>query len=74
MATLDPLRWAVLSPYVDQALDLPEPQRLMWLNTIRQQQPDIAADLEFLLEEHRAALPRPHRTRRPAAKQSARTR
>jgi serine/threonine-protein kinase len=55
MATLDPLRWAVLSPYVDQALDLPEPQRLMWLNTIRQQQPDIAADLEFLLEEHRAA-------------------
>ena len=54
MATLDPERWAAVSPYLDQALELPEAERAPWLAHLRDRLPVIAADLDVLLEEHAA--------------------
>jgi tetratricopeptide (TPR) repeat protein len=54
MATLDPERWAAVSPYLDQVLELPEAERTSWLAHLRHRLPGIAADLDVLLEEHAA--------------------
>ncbi|PWT81309.1 MAG: hypothetical protein C5B58_10030 [Acidobacteria bacterium] len=45
--------WQSLSPYLDQALDLDEPERAAWLAGIREQNPTLAAELGTLIEEHR---------------------
>jgi serine/threonine protein kinase len=52
MPTLDPNRWQAASPYLDQALDLPEQERAAWLKALRAQNPALAADVETLLGEH----------------------
>jgi tetratricopeptide (TPR) repeat protein len=54
MATLDPERWAAVSPYLDQVLELPEGERASWVAHLRHRLPAIAADLELLLEDHAA--------------------
>jgi serine/threonine protein kinase/tetratricopeptide (TPR) repeat protein len=59
LPTLDPMpvspeRWRVLSPYLDEALDVDVGQRGAWLAGIRSRDPQLAAELQMLLAEHQA--------------------
>jgi eukaryotic-like serine/threonine-protein kinase len=56
MSKLGPERWRAVSPYLDRALSLSEGDRAALLRSLREQQPALAADLERLLGEHRAAI------------------
>ena len=49
-------RWQVLSPYLDEALGVPEEQRAAWLGALRSQAPSVADEIGSLLEEHHAAV------------------
>ena len=51
MAGFTTERWSVLSPYLDQALDLEIEEREPWLASLRLEDPELATDLEELLEE-----------------------
>jgi serine/threonine-protein kinase len=54
---LDLDRWRIVSPYLDQALDIGEEEgREAWLASVRADDPALAADLRMLLAEHRAAV------------------
>ena len=55
MSTLSPDQWQIVSPYLDQALTLPEEERGRWLDEMRRENPALAQQLAELLEEHRAA-------------------
>jgi serine/threonine-protein kinase len=46
-------RWRVISPYLDEAMDLTMEQQVPWLAGLRGQDAALAADVEALLEEHR---------------------
>jgi serine/threonine protein kinase/tetratricopeptide (TPR) repeat protein len=60
MPRIGPQRWQLLSPYLDRALDLPDDrERASWLASLHEQSPDVAADLEALLREHRALQQQP---------------
>jgi eukaryotic-like serine/threonine-protein kinase len=50
---LSPEEWQAVSPLLDQAFDLSEAERLPWLASLRQQDPQLAGRLEALLKEHR---------------------
>jgi eukaryotic-like serine/threonine-protein kinase len=54
MTTLSPDRWQQVSPYLDQALSLPESERSAWVESFRAEKPELAELLQELLEEHRA--------------------
>ena len=54
MSTLDPDQWRAVSPYLDQALALPEEERAAWLASLGEQDPELAGHLQTLLAEHRA--------------------
>src|SRR5262249_45444831 len=56
MRTLNPERWAEVSPHLDRLLSLPETERTRWLTTIEQEKPQLAELLRALLEEHRVAV------------------
>ena len=51
MSSLTGDRWRLLSPYLDEALDLTPEQRRPWLANLRAQDPELADDLQGLLEE-----------------------
>jgi eukaryotic-like serine/threonine-protein kinase len=53
---LDKARWTAVSPYLDHAMDLEEDARARWLEVLRDDQPEVAADLEQLLEARRTVL------------------
>ena len=53
--TPDAATWARLSPLLDEALDLPPPERGPWLAMLRARAPADAAALQRLLERHEAA-------------------
>jgi eukaryotic-like serine/threonine-protein kinase len=55
MSTLKPELWQEISPYLDEALSLPETARARWLESFRAKKPDLADMVRELLEEHRAA-------------------
>src|SRR5215813_4162496 len=55
MSILSPDKWDALSPYLDKALTLSEQERGRWLEALRTQNPEIANQVEDLLNEHRAA-------------------
>src|ERR1700751_464496 len=55
MSTLSPERWSALSPYLDKALTLSETERAVWLAALRAENPDLAGQLQELLNEHQAA-------------------
>lgn len=46
---IDRQRWLAASPFLEQALDLPPPQRSLWLRQLESQSPAIAADVLRLL-------------------------
>jgi len=52
MAAIGPDHWRVLSPYLDQALNISPGERTAWLESIREQNPALAMDLQTLLKEH----------------------
>jgi len=53
MATLSPERWKEITPYLDEALALSEPERKHWLESLRADKPEIATLLERLLHAQR---------------------
>jgi len=55
MPALSPERWQEISPYLDQALSLPEEDRANWLESFRTEKPELAELVQKLLEEHRVA-------------------
>src|SRR4029453_1973342 len=52
MPPLSPNRWRAISPYLDQALEIPTEERASWRAPLRPQDAALAADLETLLDEH----------------------
>ena len=55
MPPVDPDRWRVLSPYLDEALDLTSDEdRATWLRSLAAHDAALAADLRSLLDEHHA--------------------
>src|SRR5215467_9598158 len=52
MCAFSPDQWRVLSPYLDQAFDVSPEERPAWLESLRQENPALATDLEGLLREH----------------------
>jgi serine/threonine-protein kinase len=46
--------WQAVTPYLDEALAMPEEARAGWLSSLREQNPALADQLQILLEEHRA--------------------
>ncbi|HTJ24169.1 MAG TPA: protein kinase [Gemmatimonadaceae bacterium] len=55
MAVIDRDRWRKLEPLLDEALELPEPERAAWLARLRSESPDLAAEVTALLERDAAA-------------------
>jgi serine/threonine protein kinase len=49
---MSPDRWQEISPYLDEALTLPEGERVVWLASIRQKNSAIGNLLEELLRDH----------------------
>ena len=54
MSTLSHEQWLALSPYLDKALAMTDEERSTWLSSLRAENPELAAQLEMLLREHRA--------------------
>ncbi len=54
-STPDAATWARLSPLLDEALDLPPPERAAWLAELHLRAPQDAAQLRVLLDRHEAA-------------------
>jgi len=52
MHTLTSEQWQALRPYLEQALEMAHGERPAWLASIRAKDPDLAAQLASLLEEH----------------------
>src|ERR1700761_3186774 len=46
-------QWAVLSPYLDAALEMAAEERQAWLSSLYRQNPSLASQLETLLHKHR---------------------
>jgi serine/threonine protein kinase len=53
MKAVDRARWRRASPYLDLVLDLPAPAREARLRELRATEPEIAADVEAMLAQHR---------------------
>jgi serine/threonine-protein kinase len=49
---LDPERWRLLNPYLDEALELPAARRGAWLEALREKDASLADALEDFLHEH----------------------
>jgi serine/threonine protein kinase len=54
MSTLSPERWRALSPYLDKALTLSESERAVWFAGLLAENPELAGQLQELLNEHQA--------------------
>src|SRR6266849_1099143 len=52
MPTLDPEQWRALAPYLDEALELDEEQRVAWVSALHTENPILAAQLKPLLREY----------------------
>ena len=53
MITLSPGQWQQVTPYLNQALAMPEEQRAGWLASLEKENSAVAALLKELLDEHR---------------------
>ena len=54
MGEIDTDRWRRLRPLLDHAIELDEPARTAWLETLRAEHRDISSDVEKLLAEYEA--------------------
>jgi len=54
MPQLQPEQWKEVSPYLDQALSLPETDRAQWLASFRERNPTLGDLLQTLLDDHHA--------------------
>ena len=54
MPPISPDRWRVLSPYLDQGLELSPDRRAVWLASIGARDAALAAELQAMLSEHEA--------------------
>src|SRR6186997_1189632 len=52
MPRIDGERWRRLAPHLDEALGLTAEQRGPWLRAISDRDPELAAELQTMLEEH----------------------
>ena len=52
MRTLNASWWMLLSPRLDEALEMSAEERLLWLSSLRAEEPTLARHLETLLLEH----------------------
>ena len=46
-------QWLILSPYLDEALEMTDTQRALWLESLRGRDPALAERVAALLDEHR---------------------
>jgi serine/threonine protein kinase/Tfp pilus assembly protein PilF len=53
MKAIDRARWQRASPHLDLVLDLPAPEREARLRELRATDPEVAADVEMMLAQHR---------------------
>ena len=53
LKSIDTRRWLKLSAHLDRALDLSPLEREAWLQDLRATDPEAAADLSGMLDEHR---------------------
>jgi serine/threonine protein kinase/tetratricopeptide (TPR) repeat protein len=53
MPPISPDRWRVLSPYLDQALEIEAAQQGAWLDSISSRDPRLADDLRSILSRHK---------------------
>ena len=51
MTNLDRDRWRIVSPHLDEALELPDADRAAWLARLRLRDPTLAAEVQSLLDE-----------------------
>ena len=54
MSPLNADQWQVVSPYLDQALNMTDEERSIWLSSLRTQNPGLVDQLEMLLLDYRA--------------------
>jgi serine/threonine protein kinase len=54
MPHVSPERWRLLSPYLDEALEIPAAERTAWLASIQARDMALAADLRAMLETQQA--------------------
>src|SRR5271156_2664739 len=52
MDTLSPDQWQALSPYLDEALSMTGERRAMWLSSLGERGPTLAAQLTALLDDY----------------------
>ena len=55
MAPISPERWRALSPYLDQALDVPTAERAAWLAAITARDAGLGSELRAMLAQHDVA-------------------
>jgi serine/threonine protein kinase/Tol biopolymer transport system component len=53
MSILSPDQWQALSPHLDEALEMADDERAIWLTSLQGENPTLAYQLEILLREHR---------------------
>ena len=73
MAQLTTDRWNILSPHLDEALDLSDEPQRAWLASLRSQDPILADQLEALLSDHSALVEEKFLEMRPVELPSAAT-
>ena len=54
MPPISPERWRILSPYLDEALEMADAERAAWLSSIRARDTALARDLHAILAEQEA--------------------
>jgi serine/threonine-protein kinase len=54
VAGFDPDRWAAISPFLDQALDLSDADRAGWLASLSDRDPALAHELAIVFDRYRA--------------------
>ena len=61
MPTLDPEQWRALAPYLDEALELDEEQRVAWVSALHaENQPQATRKKPLFLITHQLSILRVH--------------
>jgi len=71
MSSFSPEKWSALSPYLDKALTLASEERVVWLEALRTENPELARQLQDLLNEHEAVRQEQFLEKGPSAPQSS---